>query len=166
MKSIQQYYPYYLVAIFAIFLGSQITEGVLLVPYWQSLSAVDFYAYYGEFGHGIGRFYTILTIIAALISVSLVITNFVKKSPALWLSLISSLFAVLFVACFYMYFKGTNELFFEAALNEESLRQELITWSKWHWSRIGLEFLSLVFLIAAFQKNNSSHQKKVIDRPL
>lgn len=34
---------YFLIAVFSIFLGSQITEAVLLVPYWQSLSADEFY---------------------------------------------------------------------------------------------------------------------------
>ncbi|CAN0460053.1 unnamed protein product, partial [Ectocarpus fasciculatus] len=37
---------YYLIALFSIFLGSQITEAMLLVPYWQSLSSSEFYSYY------------------------------------------------------------------------------------------------------------------------
>ena len=145
---------YYLIAIFSIFLGSQITEAIILVPYWQSLSTSDFYSYYQDFGPSIGRFYTILTIIAALIPIALTIYYFQSKASSLPFSLISALFAILFVSCFYAYFKGTNELFYQSAFNEIELKNELITWSKWHWGRVVLEGLSLFFLILAVTKRN------------
>ncbi len=151
----KQSFAFYLVAIFAIFLGSQIAEGVLLVPYWQSLSAKAFYSFYQKFGPSIGRFYTVLTIIAALIPLSMALIFFLKKSPAFKYAFASASFALLFVASFYIYFKGANTLFYQAALNEELLAMELIRWEKWHWSRIGIELLSLICLILAF----SSHEK-------
>lgn len=36
---LKQLIRYFSVSIFAIFIGSQITEGFLLLPYWKSLSA-------------------------------------------------------------------------------------------------------------------------------
>jgi len=143
---------YVLIAFFAIFLGSQITEGALLVPYWQSLSTENFYSYYNSFGHTIGKFYTVLTIIAAFIPLGVLIYCFLKKSKGLFSALFSTFFAVLFIASFYIYFKGTNSLFFESALSEIELQQELITWSYWHWSRVSIEFLSLLFLILTFSR--------------
>ena len=145
-------FKYYLIVIFSVFLGSQITEGFLLIPYWQSLSAPDFYSYYNDFGPSIGRFYTILTIVAAIIPIAFSIYYLRSKSSKFTFSLLSSLFAILFVACFYVYFKGTNELFYQSAFDEISLKNELITWSIWHWSRVILECLSLLFLILAFTK--------------
>jgi len=143
---------YFLIAIFSIFVGSQITEAVILVPYWQSLSASEFYSYYKDFGPAIGRFYSILTIVSALIPIVLSVYYFRAKSSRLTYCLVSTLFAILFVLCFYIYFKGTNELFYQSAFNESDLKNELITWSKWHWGRIVLECLSLFFLILAFTK--------------
>lgn len=143
----KQFLLYFCVAIFSIFIGSQITEGVLLVPYWKSLSPNDFYSYYEQFGPSIGQFYTILTLIAALIPISISIYCKRNNSNALNLALISSFFAILFIACFYVYFKGTNELFYQASLSDLELKEELITWNYWHWSRIVLEFISLFFLI-------------------
>lgn len=145
---------YFLIALFSIFLGSQITEAVILVPYWQSLSAPDFYGYYEDFGPSISRFYTILTIIAAVIPITLTAYYFRSKSSSLPFALISAIFAVLFVACFYIYFKGTNELFYQSFFNETDLVNELITWSKWHWGRVVLESLSLLFLILAVAKRD------------
>ena len=138
---------FFSVSIFSIFIGSQITEGALLVPYWQSLSSIEFYSYYNEFGPFIGQFYTVLTIIAALIPI--VISVYCKSinSNALKFALVSSFFAILFVSSFYIYFKGTNELFYQAALNDIELKKELIIWSYWHWGRVVIECLSLLFLM-------------------
>jgi len=148
----KQVLPYALVAIFSTFVGSQITEAVLLVPYWQSLSATDFYSYYNEFGPSIGRFYTVLTIMAALIPISLSLYFKKINSNAFKLALISSFFAILFVSSFYIYFKGTNELFYQGAFSDVELKNELVTWSYWHWGRIILEFISLIFLIFSLNK--------------
>lgn len=140
------------IAVFAIFVGAQITEGVLLVPYWQSLPSGEFYAYYHEFGHAIGRFFTVLTIVAALIPVALAVYCRKIKPKAFILALVSCFFAVLFVASFYIYFKGTNELFFQASLSEADLKSELLAWSCWHWGRVVAEVVSLVFLMLALGK--------------
>jgi len=47
-------------------------------------------------------------------------------------------------------------LFYHSALDEVSLKNELVTWSKWHRGRIVLEVLSLLFLIFAFRNNKST----------
>ncbi len=153
----EQFVLYVAVSIFAIFIGSQITEGFLLVPHWKAISAGDFYAYYSEFGPSIGQFYTVLTIVAALIPIALVVYCKYIGSKASQPAMISSLFAVLFIACFYVYFKGTNELFYEAALNDADLKKELVIWSSWHWGRVLIECLSLIFLIrSAIQLRNKN----------
>ena len=148
----KQFLFYCSIATFSIFIGSQITEGALLVPYWQSLATRDFYAYYQQFGPSISRFYTVLTIVAALIPVLVSIYCKTFHPRAFRTALISSFFAVLFIACFYVYFKGTNALFYQEAFSEVALQKELVTWSYWHGGRILMEFASLVFLIRTFMK--------------
>jgi len=148
----KNYLLFFSVAIFSIFLGSQITEGVILVPYWQSLSSDDFYSYYSKFGPSIGRFYTVLTIVAVLIPISVSIYCKSINSKGLKYALISSFFAVLFLSSFYFYFKGTNELFYQAAFNDVELKKELVVWSYWHWGRVFIECVSLTFLVIALVK--------------
>ncbi|MTB52092.1 DUF1772 domain-containing protein [Lewinella sp. W8] len=133
--------------VYSIFLGSQITEGVLLVTYWKSLSANDFHAYYRQFGPGIGQFYTILTVMAVLMPVAVSVYAARRFPTALKYSLLSSFFALLVIVSFYVYFRGTNELFYAATLTEVELREELIRWGKWHWGRVAFEILSLLFLV-------------------
>lgn len=153
---------YLSIAIFSIFIGSQITEGVLLVPYWKSLSTNDFYAYYQQSGPSIGQFYTILTVVAALIPISISIYCKQINSKALKFALISSFCAILFIACFYVYFKGTNELFYQASLSDLELKKELITWNYWHWGRIVVELISLFFLILTLVKIDAHHTKEAL----
>lgn len=148
---------YFSIVFFAIFVGSQITEGVLLVPYWKSLSANEFYAYYQQFGPLIGQYYTILTIIAALIPIS--ISLYCKRAhpKALSSAVVSSIFAILFIVCFYVYFKGANELFYQAALSDIELRNELVSWTYWHWGRVILELVSLLFLVITVIRIQATH---------
>lgn len=147
------------VSIFSIFLGSQITEGFLLVPYWKTLSSAAFYEYYSTFGPQIGRFYTVLTIVAGLIPICISMYCFFNKSPAIKYSLVSTVFAFLFIALFYVYFKDANQQFYEMTLNANQLKSELNTWENWHWLRVLIEMLSLIFLILSFnilsRKENS-----------
>ncbi|MEO9890902.1 hypothetical protein [Aurantibacter sp.] len=135
------------IIIFSIFLGSQITEGFLLVPYWQSLSTQEFYKYYSKFGPLIGKFYTILTIIAVLIPISISVFCFLNKRTALKYSIVSSFFALLIIAIFYTYFKGTNQQFYEASFDAYQLKSTLKNWNFMHWLRVLFETISLVFLI-------------------
>lgn len=148
----KKFYLYTSIVIFSIFVGSQITEGFLLVPYWKSLSSNNFYSYYNEFGPSIGKFYTILTIVAALIPVSISIYCKSINSSGFKYALTSAFFALLFVSSFYIYFKGANELFYQSALNDIELKNELITWTYWHWARISIECISLAFLIMSIAK--------------
>lgn len=138
---------YFLISIFSIFLGSQITEGFLLITHWKTLSATEFYDYYSLFGLIIGQFYTILTIISALIPISISIYCYYSKSKALKHSLISLFFTSLCILLFYIYFKGTNQQFFNAALNTTQLKHTLETWEYLHWLRVLLELFALIFLI-------------------
>lgn len=147
-----QFIHYVLITIFSIFIGCQITEGVLLVPFWQSLPPADFYSYYNEFGPSIGLFYSVLTIIAAIIPIFLAVYCWLTNSKAFRFALLSSFFAILFVSSFYMYFKDANELFYQSALSDIELKTELVTWSYWHWGRILVEFVSLGFLILSLIK--------------
>ncbi len=141
---------FFFITVFSVFFGSQITEGFLLVPYWKTLSTAEFYEYYSQFGPIIGRFYTILTIIAALIPIGISIYCFYKKSSALTYSLISAFFTLLGVALFYIYFKETNQQFYNASFNASQLKSELEIWGYWHWARVILEFIALLFLILTF----------------
>lgn len=147
---------FFSIALFSIFVGSQITEGLLLVPYWKSLPMEEFYDYYTKFGPPIGRFYSILTIIAVIIPVFYSIYCVRTKATAFNYSLISTFFGLLVIAVFYLYFKGTNQEFYESTLSASQLKSALSSWQMWHWIRIVFELIALTFLILAINSLNKA----------
>lgn len=150
----------FLIAFFAVFLGSQITEGFLLVPYWKTLTKKAFYDYYLKFGPIISRFYTILTIIAVLIPLNISVYCFIKKSHALIYSVISSLFSILIIVVFYSYFKDVNQQLYQTNFDANQLKSELNTWEYMHWFRVLFEVISLLFLIISIHILNTKKNKK------
>ena len=145
---------YLLIAVFSIFVGSQITEAVLLVPFWKSLSTEGFYDYYAEWGPKLGKFYTILTVIALLIPIGTAVHFRNKSGSALIHAMISTAFAILFIAMFYLYFKDINQHFLAASLSPAQLKSTLTTWGRWHWVRVLLEIFSLGFLCLCFNEQD------------
>ncbi|TCI84711.1 DUF1772 domain-containing protein [Tenacibaculum sp. M341] len=141
-----------LIAVFSIFLGSQITEGFLLVPYWQTLSNTEFHEYYTKFGPTIGKFYTVLTIIAVIVPITVTIYCFYKKSKALKYATASTLFAILIIVMFYGYFKNINHQFYNTILETPQLTSELKKWAFWHCLRVFFEVISLFFLMLTFNR--------------
>jgi len=135
------------IVFFSIFLGSQITEGYLLIPQWKTLSQVEFYEYYSNYGTRINNFYKVLTIISVLIPIILSIYCLINKSLALKHSIVSATFALLVIVFFYVYFKSTNQQFYNAAFNANELQSTLKTYGNLHWMRVFCEIISLIFLI-------------------
>lgn len=150
------------IVVYSVFLGSQIAEGCLLVPYWKTLSYTEFYEYYAEFGPRIGTFYTILTICSTLIPVTYSICHIFYNSRSLKYSAVSTFFALLVIVLFYIYFKETNQHFYDTDLNKGQLRATLEVWGHWHWLRVLFEVLSLIFLILSIDVTIPKKQNKTI----
>lgn len=127
-----------------IFLGTQIAEAALIVPYWKGLSADDFFAFYKTYGKKIHQFYAPLTIAATILPIATLAYSLFDKSKADLLMWLMTAFAVLFFATFFLYFKETNIGFTQRSISNEALSQELITWGKWHWGRIVCEAFAFI----------------------
>lgn len=149
--------PFLVISLFAIFVGSQITEGFLLVPYWKTLSSSAFYEHYASFGPTIGRFYTVLTLMALLITILVSIYAVFKDSLALKYALLSTVFLLLCIALFFFYFKETNQGFYEAAFSANALQEVLRTWEFWHWLRVFFECTALIFLSLGLARLNQGN---------
>jgi len=134
------------IVVFAIFVGAQIKEGCLMVPHWKSMEAQDFYAYYNSFGPSIGKFFTILTVVAALIAIGLAAYQLLQKSRQRYWSMGAALCMIICLAMFYLYFKGANELFYAGALDANGLQLELERWHLWHNIRVLIEIIALILL--------------------
>ncbi len=140
------------IVIYSIFLGSQITEGYLLVPFWKTLSTTEFYAYYAENGPIIAKFYSVLTVLASMIPLSISLYCLYIKSKAIKYALASTVFALLVIAIFYGYFKDVNEEFYSSTFSANELINVLKTWSHWHFARVIFIMISLFMLVLSLHK--------------
>jgi hypothetical protein len=125
--------------ILGVFLGTQLTEAALIVPYWKELSADSFFAFYKTYGKKIHQFYSPLTIASTILPIVTFVCYLFVKSKTDFLMWLMTTFAVLFFATYFLYFKEANISFTERTISNEALAEELITWGKWHWGRVVCE---------------------------
>ncbi len=128
--------------ILGIFLGAQISEAALLVPYWKAMKAGDFFNLHQTYGKKIHRFFAPLTILATIIP--LVTVGYVAAQGVgnLLLAGIMGLAVLAFFSTYFLYFKKANQSFAARSLSDKELPYELIKWEKWHWGRICFEFVA------------------------
>jgi Domain of unknown function (DUF1772) len=127
-----------------VFLGTQIAEGALIVPYWKGLLSSDFFAFYKTYGEKLYQFYSPLTILATVLPITTFAYSLLTKPKTdilMWLMLI---FTILFFATFFVYFKEANISFTDRTLSDEALPNELIKWGNWHWTRVFCEAVAFI----------------------
>lgn len=132
-------------AILGIFVGAQICEGALFVPYWKSMHPKDFFEMHKIYGKKIHQFFAPLTIAATIIPIVTAIYAVTHAIDGYLFSLLMGIFTFLFFITYFIYFKEANNRFAEESITYEELPKELNRWGKWHWSRIGLELIAFIF---------------------
>jgi hypothetical protein len=119
-----------------VFLGTQLAEAALIVPYWKGLSADEFFAFYKSYGAKLHQFYAPLTIAATLLPIATLACSILVKPKTDYLMWLMAGFAILFFATFFVYFKAANLGFTERTLSNEALPRALVQWGNWHWGRV------------------------------
>ena len=135
-------------AILGVFLGAQVAEAFLIVPYWKSLSKEQFYSFYERYGASIHQFFAPLTIASSLLPVLLLALSYIKSDDRLFWIVGLVACVVIFFGTYFVYFKAANEAFSKGAFDSEKLKLELIRWGRWHWFRIVFEVLAFLILLS------------------
>jgi hypothetical protein len=143
-----------------IFLGTQLAEAMLIVPYWKAMPANDFFAFYKAYGKQLHLFYAPLTIVATLLPVAAFLLSLFGLSRTdryMWLM---AVFSILFFAMFFIYFKEANRSFAERSIKDQALPQELVKWGNWHWGRVVCEFFAFVCGLLLLLRLKLKNQKE------
>lgn len=115
--------------------GALAAEGAVLVPYWQSLTPRDFFAWYADNAARLLRFFGPLEAVAALLALAAAVLGSLssaRSEESLWAAAILALGVLL---AFPLYFQKANSSFERASLAEDELPAELRRWAQWHWVR-------------------------------
>lgn len=137
------------VGILGIFLGAQICEGALFVPYWKSLAPKAFFDLHQTYGKKIHRFFAPLTIAATFVPVFTAGYHLLVATACALATLGMAVCCLLFFATYFLYFKKANRGFADQRITAQALPQELRRWGHWHWGRVILESIAFGFGLAA-----------------
>lgn len=130
--------------ILGLFLGTQLAEAYLLVPYWKSMSADDFFNLHKTYGKKIHRFFAPLTIAATFIPLATTIFNFLNQIGNTILLFLMAFSIISFFSTYFLYFKKANKSFADRSLSDKDLPFELEKWGNWHWTRIYFEIAAFI----------------------
>jgi len=139
-------------AILGIFVGAQICEGALFVPYWKSMHPKDFFEMHKIYGKKIYQFFAPLTIVATLLPLITVAFSFINQYDNQILFGLMGFSTVAFFSTYFLYFKKANKSFAERSLTNEELPYELNRWGNWHWGRIYFELIAFICTLLLLAK--------------
>ena len=142
--------------ILGLFAGGMLTEALLLVPYFRSLSAEEFYRQHHDFGPRLYRFYAPLTIAATLLPLTTAIVVAIFDPRNYGPSALVALLSLSILCAYFLYFRAANLSFAQQRLTAIELERELGRWSAVHNFRTILAIASAVVSIFAAIKVASS----------
>ena len=134
------------VAALGVFAGAMLTEGFVLVPYWRSLPAEDFFRWYAANDLRLLGFFGPITVAAGVTIVAAAATSLWEGVPGRWQSAVAAVLMIAAIVMFPAYFQAANASFSTASIPAAELAAELARWSVWHDART---VLSLAALAAA-----------------
>lgn len=136
-----------------IFLGTQIAEACLIVPYWKKLSPDKFFDFYRTHGQKLHKFYAPLTILATLSTLCTVALFLLKGSEEMVNLLLIGISTLVFFSTYFMFFKNANKRFSEKSISNKDLPSELVRWANWHWARVTFECIAFVLSLLLLLKS-------------
>jgi hypothetical protein len=141
------------VAGLAVYVGAMLTEGAILVPYWRSLPAGDFFTWYRVNDRRLLRFFGPLTGVAAVLAVAAAVVAVVAGAPGWRWACGAAALMITAAATFFVYYEAANARFAAASIRPADLAAELGRWAVWHWARTALGAAALAAAMLALAQS-------------
>lgn len=131
------------VAAWGLFAGAMLTEGLVLVPYWQSLNPAEFFSWYKANDQRLLGFFGPLTSLTVVLAIAAACVSLWQGHSGRWLVLLAAIISLMVIASFFVYFQKANASFATASLRVEEVATQLKRWARWHWCRTSLSVVAL-----------------------
>lgn len=131
-------------AFWGLFAGAMLTEALVLVPYWRSLTPSEFFVWYKANDKRLLDFFGRLTLLTVIFAIASGAISIWQSHFSKWLTLFAALISIVVVSTFFIYFQKANASFATASLKVENVATELTRWAIWHWCRTILSFVALI----------------------
>ena len=133
--------------------GAMLAEGALLVPYWRSLPAPAFFAWYAANDKRLLAFFAPLTMVTVLCTSAAAVAALAAGHPGRWLAALGVALVATAAAMFPLYFQGVNARFSAAAIAADDLPAALASWTTWHHVREVITVAALIAVLCAATTN-------------
>ena len=151
-------------AALGVFAGAMLTEGFILVPYWRSLPAADFFAWYAANDRRLLGFFGPVTAVAMVLAVAAAVGALWQGDSRRWFAVTAAVLAIVATSTFFIYFREVNASFSAATIGAAELPAELSRWASWHWLRTVLSFAALAASLAALPRVDLRGAKSVFSQ--
>lgn len=128
-----------------LFAGGLALEGLVLVPYWRTLSPNEFFALHRQFGKRLYAYFAPLTTAAVVLSIIAAAVD--RKSIARW---ICAALAMSVLMSFPLFFQKANLAFETRSIPDHNLPAALKKWSNVHTARTFVAIAALIASVTAF----------------
>lgn len=118
--------------------GAMLTGAAVVVPYWRSLPAPDFLAWFAANAQRMQFFFGLLQSGAILFGVASAVLFGIVGRPGRLLFAIATVLAVAVLATYPVYFREANASFVAATIPLDQVAAELARWASWQWVRTTL----------------------------
>jgi hypothetical protein len=135
-----------------IYAGAMLTEGFVLVPYWRSASAPEFFSWYAANSTRLQGFFGPVTWAAGLFAIAAAVATLWTGRPGRWTALLAAVLMAAAAFSFFIYFERANTSFFNRAVNAADLPAELTRWASWHWGRTAASLGALGAALLSFAR--------------
>lgn len=132
-----------------LFAGAMLTEGFVLVPYWRSLPADAFFAWYAVNDRRLMAFFGPVTSAAAVVTLAAALAAVGAGLPGRWAASASAALMLGCVAVFFAWFEQANASFSAASVPAGELPKALARWAAWHHARTLVALLALALMLLA-----------------
>jgi uncharacterized membrane protein len=140
-------------ACLGVYAGAMLTEGLVLVPFWQSLAPPDFLAWYAANDARLLAFFSPLTIAVALVTLLSTAAAMLAAQESRWLTFVAMVITHLAVASYFVYFEAANASFSAATIAPEAVPAELVRWATWHHARTLLSLVAFACTLLCIRRD-------------
>ena len=113
-----------------IYAGAMLTEGFVLVPYWRSASAPEFFSWYAANSTRLQGFFGPVTWAAGLFAIAAAVATLWAGRPGRWTALLAAVLVAAAAFSFFIYFGRANTSFSNRAVSAAELLAELTRWAR------------------------------------
>ena len=137
------------VVVLGLSAGAMLTEAVVFVDYWRSLSPDAFLDWFGKHEPALVAFFGPLQMAALLLILLAVLAHAFPRRQGLGLLGVSAALSIAVLGLYGLYFKDVNAAFVARSIAIGDVPAELERWATWQWARTGVGVSAFVAALLA-----------------